>query len=198
MARRVSSNFYYKAARKVLSEVRADFFRHVNHLCLRFHRQHHSGELFSYLFGSPLLQVQNYFQQFIYWVPGALGIVVSTIIWVGTWDWILTSLLVVAVVTTAWLMHRTRMKIQKLHSEYQKTETSVAGYVADLLRGSRDVKLYAMEDKVATDFDERVWQIGVKSYKRDVRVAHPIYETGDDGVCLLRGIVRGDGGPIFL
>jgi ABC-type multidrug transport system fused ATPase/permease subunit len=154
---------------KVLFKVRANFFRHVNHLCLRFHRQHHSGEIFSYLFGSPLIQIQTYFQQFIYWVPGAMGIVLSTIIWVGVWDPVLTCALVVAVGTTAWLMHRTRMRIQKLHSEYQKTETSVAGYVADLLRGSRDVKLYAMEDKVASDFDERVWQIGVKSYRRDIQ-----------------------------
>jgi ATP-binding cassette subfamily B protein/subfamily B ATP-binding cassette protein MsbA len=34
--------------------LRARFFRHVNHLCLRWHGQHSSGELFSYLFGSPL------------------------------------------------------------------------------------------------------------------------------------------------
>ena len=99
----------------------------------------------------------------------ALGIIISTLVWVGSWDWILTLILIIAVASTSWLMHLTRMKIQKLHSEYQKTETNVAGYVADLLRGSRDVKLYAMEDKVATEFDERVWEIGVKSYKRDVQ-----------------------------
>ena len=154
---------------KVLFNVRANFFRHVNHLCLRFHRTHHSGELFSYLFGSPLLQVQNYFQQFTFAAPGALFIVISTIIWVGMWDRLLTLVLIVAVVSTAWLMHRTRQRIQKLHSEYQKTETKVTGFVADLLRGSRDVKLYAMEDKVAADFENRVWEIGRKSYIRDVQ-----------------------------
>jgi ABC-type multidrug transport system fused ATPase/permease subunit len=154
---------------KVLFKVRANFFRYVNHLCLRFHRQHHSGELFSYLFGSPLLQVQNYFQQFIYWVPGAFGIVLSTTLWVGRWDFVLTSVLLLGVTSTAWLMHRTRVKIQRLHTEYQKTETSVTGYVADLLRGYRDVKLYAMEQQVAADFDGRVWEIGQKSYKRDVQ-----------------------------
>ena len=53
--------------------------------------------------------------------------------------------------------------------DYQKTETSVTGYVADLLRGSRDVKLYAMEEKVAADFEDRVWQIGHKSYSATSR-----------------------------
>ena len=59
---------------KVLFSLRANFFRHVNHLCLRFHIKHHSGELFSYLFGTPLAQVQKYFQQFTFGAPGALFI----------------------------------------------------------------------------------------------------------------------------
>ncbi len=153
---------------KVLFAVRANFFRHVNHLCLRFHRQHHSGELFSYLFGSPLLQIQNYFQQFTYTAPGQMFVVVSTLVWVGMWDWLLASVLFIAVLCTVWIMQQTRRRIQSLHSDYQKTETKVTGYVADLLRGSRDVKLYAMEEKVAADFDDRVWEIGSKSYRRDV------------------------------
>jgi ABC-type multidrug transport system fused ATPase/permease subunit len=154
---------------RVLFDLRAQFFRHVNHLCLRFHRQHHSGELFSYMFGSPLLQIQNYFQQFTFGAPGALFIVLSTVIWVGIWDRMLTAVLLLTVLSTAWLMHRTRLKIQKYHSDYQKTETTVTGYVADVLRGSRDVKLYAMEDQVAADFDNRVWEIGRMSYRRDVK-----------------------------
>jgi ABC-type multidrug transport system fused ATPase/permease subunit len=153
---------------KVLFGVRATFFRHVNHLCLRFHRQHHSGELFSYLFGSPLAQVQNYFQQFTYAAPGALFIVLSTIVWVATWDLVLTAVLCITTFATVWAMHLTRLKIQRLHTEFQKTETTVTGYVADLLRGSRDVKLYAMEDKVAEDFESKVWEIGQKSYQRDI------------------------------
>ena len=154
---------------KVLFNVRATFFRHVNHLCLRFHRQHHSGELFSYLFGSPLLQIQTYFQQLTFAAPGAFFIVITTLIWVGKWDWQLALVMLGTVLSTVWVMQRTRSKIQRLHSDYQKTETKVTGYVADLLRGSRDVKLYAMEDQVAADFDNRVWEVGQKSYQRDVK-----------------------------
>jgi ABC-type multidrug transport system fused ATPase/permease subunit len=154
---------------KVLFNVRASFFRHVNHLCLRFHRQHHSGELFSYLFGSPLLQIQTYFQQVTFAAPGAFFIVVTTLIWVGKWDWLLATVMLATVFSTVLVMQRTRSKIQRLHSDYQRTETKVTGYVADLLRGSRDVKLYAMEDQVAADFDNRVWEVGQKSYQRDVK-----------------------------
>lgn len=154
---------------KVLFTMRANFFRHVNHLCLRFHIKHNSGELFSYLFGSPLGQIQNYFQQFTFGAPGALFILVTTIIWLGAWDWMMTTVLLTMVSLTVVIMHRSRKVVQELHSDFQKTESNVSGYVADLLRGSRDVKLYAMEDKVSEDFEERVWEIGQKSYRRDVQ-----------------------------
>jgi ABC-type multidrug transport system fused ATPase/permease subunit len=153
---------------KIVFALRANFFRHVNHLCLRFHIQHHSGELLSYLFGTPLAQVQTYFQQFTFGAPGALFLMLSTIIWLGAWDWLMSGVLLLMVAATAFLMHTTRLRMQRLYMEFQKTETSVTGYVADLLRGSRDVKLYAMEERVAADFQERVWEVGKQSYQRDV------------------------------
>jgi len=39
--------------------LRTLFSRHVNDLCLRFHGMHPSGELFNYLFGSPLAQIHG-------------------------------------------------------------------------------------------------------------------------------------------
>jgi subfamily B ATP-binding cassette protein MsbA len=153
---------------KVLFGLRANFFRHVNHLCLRFHIKHHTGELFSYLFGNPLVQVQTYFQQFTFGAPGAVVLLISTIVWLGAWDWLLTGVLAGSVLATVLLMQHTRKRIQKLHSEYQATETNASGFVADLLRGSRDVKLYAMEEKVSADFEKSVWEVGQMSYRRDV------------------------------
>jgi ABC-type multidrug transport system fused ATPase/permease subunit len=153
---------------RIVFSLRADFFKHVNHLCLRFHLKHHSGELFSYLFGSPLASIQTYFQQFTFSVPGAVCILLSTLFWIGSWDWILTSILVLLVCANVLLMLHIRPRIQSLQSDFQSTETNVSGYVADLLRGSRDVKLYAMEDQVSEDFQTRVWQIGQKAYRRDI------------------------------
>jgi ABC-type multidrug transport system fused ATPase/permease subunit len=153
---------------RIVFSLRADFFKHVNHLCLRFHLKHHSGELFSYLFGSPLASIQTYFQQFTFSVPGAICILVSTLVWMGAWDWILTSIMLLLVCGNVLLMLHIRPRIQMLQSDFQSTETNVSGYVADLLRGSRDVKLYAMEEQVSADFEQRVWKIGEKAYRRDV------------------------------
>jgi ABC-type multidrug transport system fused ATPase/permease subunit len=160
--------FTYVRERIVFS-LRADFFRHVNHLCLRFHLKHHSGELFSYLFGSPLNQIQTYFQQWTFQVPGAICLLVSTLIWIGTWDWMLTAILMLLVIVNVILMHHIRPRLQVLNSAFQSTESNVSGYVADLLRGSRDIKLYAMEDQVVADFRDRVWLIGQQAYRRDIQ-----------------------------
>jgi ABC-type multidrug transport system fused ATPase/permease subunit len=154
---------------KVVFSLRASFFRHVNDLCLRFHIKTHSGELFSYLFGTPLATLQAYFQQFTFGAPGALFILVSTFVWLGAWDWMMSGVLFLTVLGTVILMHHTREKVHRLYTDYQQVETNVSGYVADLLRGSRDVKLYAMEDKVSADFEKSVWEIGKKSYERDVK-----------------------------
>ena len=154
---------------RALFGLRAQFFRHVNHLCLRFHGRNHSGELFNYLFGNPLQQVQAYFQQLAFGAAGALVVLVSTVVWLGAWDPLLSGILLTTVLVTVLMMNRTRRRVQVLVADYQKTETSVTGYVADLLRGSRDVKLYAMEPQVAAAFDERVWEVGRKSYEREVK-----------------------------
>ena len=154
---------------RALFGLRAQFFRHVNHLCLRFHVRNHSGELFNYLFGNPLQQVQAYFQQLAFGAAGSLVVLVTTVVWLGAWDPVLTGILVATVAATVVLMNHTRRKVQVMVADYQKVESSVTGYVADLLRGSRDVKLYAMEGEVAAAFDERVWEVGRKTYEREVR-----------------------------
>src|SRR5579862_6980496 len=55
-----SYRIFARIREAVLFGLRATFFRHINHLCVRFHGRYNSGELFSYVFGSPLTQVQQY------------------------------------------------------------------------------------------------------------------------------------------
>jgi ABC-type multidrug transport system fused ATPase/permease subunit len=154
---------------RVLLKMRLQFFWHVNNLCLRFHHQRKSGELFNYLFGSTLGQIQGYFQQFTMNVPGSIFTLAWTIAWVARWDWAMTLVLCISVFSTVIVMQSSRKISRQIWQDYQKTESAVSGYVADLLRGSRDVKLFALEQQVQDDFAEQVEQIRKKSYERDVR-----------------------------
>jgi ABC-type multidrug transport system fused ATPase/permease subunit len=159
---------------RVVLALRAYFFRRINYLCLRFHGAHNSGELFSYLFGSPLAQVQQYFQQMAMAGPGAVFTLASSLIWVLFWDVPMTLVLTASVFISVWMMHRARQRMRELHTEYQAAEGSVSGRVADLIRGTREVKLYAIEEEVIRDFEFHAGIIGRKSYERDVK-AHRQY-----------------------
>ena len=160
---------FTKVREAVLLALRARFFSHVNHLCLRFHRRNDSGELFSYLFGSPLQQIQTYLQQFTFSAPGSVFMILSTILWIAAWDPVLTGVLVLLVAVNVGLQIHSQGRVRALHAGFQSAEARVSGEVADLLRGRRDVKLYSMEDEVISGFQESAGHIGRTAYARDVR-----------------------------
>ena len=153
---------------RVVFALRGQFFRHVSHLCLRFHGEHPSGELFSYLFGTPLNNVMQFFQHTSMNVPGAVITVLMTLGMFWRWDWLVALVLMTTSFASVALMIRAREKMQKINRDFQSAEGDISGRVADVLRGNKAVKLYAMEDQVAEDFDRQALVIGRKSYERDV------------------------------
>ena len=63
---------FTRARENVIFGLRGKFFHHVNQLCLRFHGTPSSGELFSYLFGSPLRAFMQFCQHATMSLPGAI------------------------------------------------------------------------------------------------------------------------------
>ena len=154
---------------QMLVALRARFFRQVNHLCLRFHMQRSSGELFSYLFGSPLGQIMQFYQHTSMHVAGAIVTLVTLVAATAQWDWPMTVVLLVTAAGSVVFMERSRRLHRKVSLEFQEIERSVTGTVNDLLRGTRAVKLYAMEQAVERRFDDQARTISALSYRRDVR-----------------------------
>jgi ABC-type multidrug transport system fused ATPase/permease subunit len=157
------------ARERIVFDLRSRFFRHVNCLCLRFHGSHSSGELFSYLFGTPLASLMQFFQHTSVLVPGSAVNVLWTLTVLWLWDPAIGLLLTSTCVCSVLLMMRSRRRLQRISKDFQNAEGDVSGWVADLLRGSKAVKLYAMEAHVLQDFEEQALRIGRKSYERDVR-----------------------------
>jgi len=154
---------------RVVLALRAQFFRHVNHLCLRFHGQHSSGELFSYLFGTPLNQIMQFYQHTSMHGPGAVITLITTLVIAARWDPVLTLILLATLLTSAVMMGYSRGRVKTIYEAYQKAEGDLSGQVADLLRGNRAVKLYVMENHAATTFEAEALKIGLKSYERDIK-----------------------------
>ena len=164
----IGYRMFTRAREQVIFALRGKFFRHVNHLCLRFHGTRSSGELFSYLFGSPLRAVMDFFGHATMNLPGSVAGVVLTMVVFWKWDWVIASLLMATAFVSVRMMLRARRTIEGIHKEFQAVEGDVSGQVADLLRGNKAVKLYAMETQVAQSFERQADVIRRKTYERDV------------------------------
>jgi ABC-type multidrug transport system fused ATPase/permease subunit len=154
---------------RMVFTLRGSFFRHVNHLCLRFHGAHPSGELFNYLFGSPLATVMAFYQHTSMQVVGGVFTIISTVVLVGMWDPVLTAVLFVMAFVSVLVMRSSITEVRRLTMQFQMTESDVSGRVADILRGSKAVKLYAMEKQVEQDFERDAYRLWRMSYDRDIR-----------------------------
>lgn len=159
---------FTRAREQVIFALRGKFFRHVNHLCLRFHGEHPSGELFSYLFGSPLRAVMDFCGHATMNLPGSVVGVLLTLAMFWQWDAVIAGLLLATASLSVYMMMRARVRIEAIHKEFQRVEGDVSGQVSDLLRGNKAVKLHAMEAQVAESFERQADEIRRKSYERDV------------------------------
>jgi ABC-type multidrug transport system fused ATPase/permease subunit len=164
----IGYRLFTRAREQVIFALRGKFFRHVNHLCLRFHGTHSSGELFSYLFGSPLRAVMDFFGHATMNLPGSVMSVIITLTLFWQWDWVIASLLMATALVSVRMMMRARHRIEGIQKDFQAVEGDVSGQVADLLRGNKAVKLYAMEAQVAQNFERQADVIRRKTYERDI------------------------------
>ncbi|MFA4945016.1 MAG: ABC transporter ATP-binding protein [Lentisphaeria bacterium] len=154
---------------RIVFTIRSFFFKHVSHLCLRFHGGHPSGELFNYLFGSPLATFVAFYQNLSMSVIGNLFTLLSTVILISLWDPVLMLVLLATALATTVVLNRARKRVHALQKEYQQAESSVSGQAADLLRGSKAVKLHGMEEQAAQEFERGAYRLWLRSYDRDIR-----------------------------
>ena len=151
-----------QAIEGILFSVRAKFFRHVQGLCMRFHSRVSSGELFNYIMGSPTSSLKMYLSFFIMSLPTNI---VSFVISVGAlamFDVPMTVILLVTVTLIVILNSRSRRTVRNMTANFMETESSVSRFVADMMRGCRAIKLYAIENHVSEDFEQHLGEIRQK------------------------------------
>ena len=164
-----SMRLFARACARALVRIRTDFFQHVNFLCLRFHEQKQSGELLSYLFGSPLGGVQQFLFHFVLIVPFVVFTLLSTLALVFSWNPILAGILLAGLLLNAWVSPGATKQIRELNQSFQRLESSVSGRASELLRGQKAVKILGAEESVVERFRQDAADIGSKSYEVQVR-----------------------------
>jgi len=165
----VSMRLFAHATAKALVRIRTQFFNHVHFLCLRFHQQKQSGELLSYLFGSPLTGLQQFLFQFVLMVPFTVFTLISSLVLVVTWSPPMAVILFLALFLNGWVARGATSRVKLLNHAYQNLESFVAGRAAELLRGQKAVKMMAAESMVTERFKQDAESIGSKSYELQVK-----------------------------
>jgi len=170
----VSARIFARVSEDMVSHLRSRFFAHINSLCLRFHTRKSSGELFSYLFGSPLQSVIQFLNFVTTSVPYSAFTLVSTLALVASWNLTMTVILSGCLLTNLYLSQRAGRKIRTLRREYQQYESHISGETADLLRGTRIIKMLAIEDKVSERFSGKAQQLANRAFNLNMtqRVEH--------------------------
>ena len=164
-----SYKIFTRVRESIMLELRARFFRHINGLCLRFHGKHSSGELFTYVMGSPLSEVSAFYHTLAMNGPNSICLFVSSLLMLGAWDKGMTFILAVSVILTVVSSNSGRNKLRDLMQDFQDTESKVIGRVADIFRGNRDVKMYAIEEKMSATFYQTADVLRQKVYDRDLK-----------------------------
>ena len=167
-----SYRIFTNVREKIMLDLRSRFFRHINGLCLRFHGKYSSGELFTYVMGSPLSEISGYFHTMAMNVPNGLSTFFIAVAVMSGWDWGMTLILVVSVVLTVISSTTGHNRLRELMEDFQATEGKIIGRVADIFRGNRDVKMYAIEEKMSATFEASADVLRQKVFDRDVKTHH--------------------------
>ena len=139
-----------------LFKIRSLFFEHIQTLCMRFHDKNSSGELFNYLFGTPMANLKNFLNQFSMQVPTQMISMVISVAAMLTYDWLLTAVMIAALSIAMLLNYHSRKKIRRLSGDLIKCESEASKFTDDILHGSSAVKMYAIEDEINTEFKEKL------------------------------------------
>jgi ABC-type multidrug transport system fused ATPase/permease subunit len=141
---------------QLLFAIRSRFFRHVHALCFRFHDSVSSGELFNYIMGSPINQLKMFLRQFVLQVPYQVVAWAVAMVALFSFDPLMTLIFVVTVVTVVRLNMRSKRIIRNISADFMQHESDASKYVADMLRGSREIKIHAIGDRVSGRFDDKI------------------------------------------
>lgn len=153
----------------LLFEIRIRFFRHIQHLCFRFHDTTSSGEMFNYLFGTPINSLKTFLHQFCSTVPYQFVSWIVVFFTLSRLNLLMTAITLSMTVLIVIINHRSKRIIRNYTEDFMSTESNASRYVADMLRGTRAIKIHAMENRSTDFFYEHMNLIFLKSRSLAVR-----------------------------
>jgi ABC-type multidrug transport system fused ATPase/permease subunit len=153
----------------LLFELRTRFFRHIQYLCFRFHDRTSSGEMFNYIFGTPINSLKTFLQQFCLMVPYQFISWIVVVITLSRLNLLMTFVTLLMAVFIVLLNRRSVRIIRQYTEDFMEIESTASRYVADMLRGSRAIKIHAIEERSNDFFSEQMNAVFLKGSSLAIR-----------------------------
>lgn len=157
-----------KALEGSLFNLRSRFFKHIQDMCMKRYGSMAQGELFNCIMGSPIINIKTYMHQMFQTVPFQAVSLAISLIALLSYDWLLTSILVLMSFCMAVINHISRRKMKIVTSDYIRTEAEASKYLNDTLHGMDAIKLYSIEDDTFRTFQHFISEMRNKGVKTSV------------------------------
>lgn len=168
---RIGFSNMMKALEGSLFNLRSHFFKHVQHMCMKFYSTVSVGELFNCIMGSPIINIKTYMHQMFQTVPYQAASLAISLTALLSYDWVLTVVLVFTAFCMALINHISRKKIRLVSSDYIRTEAEASKYLNDTLHGMDAIKLYSVEADTFKTFQHFINEMFKKGVKASVAQA---------------------------
>lgn len=158
-----------RAIEGLVTRLRTRLFRHVQGLCFRFHDRIPSGEVFSYMMGSPTGALKEFLLQFSMTVPYQAVSFAVCLAFLSSFDpWFATTTLALAAAIVL-VNRRSQRLVRERSLEFMQAESQTSRYVADALRGCRAIKVYAREQALSGQVEEQLGSLRDQGVALSVR-----------------------------
>lgn len=204
MSYRYSYLLQLRAQKGCMMNLRSVLFSHIQHLCMRFFDKTPSGEIFNYILGSPMGNIETYLSGVTLGVPYQAVSLIVSLTALFTYDWKMTVVLFLTSCAMAGMNFLSRKKVRRASREFISAERAASTFITDMLHGIDTVKTYSIEDDVTDQsvaYLDTLKQKNIKLNMESVRAnAKPefaqylgtavIYIVGGIG-CIMQGMSVG-------
>ena len=148
---------------KIIFQLRSIVFIKLQTLCMRFHQKYNPGFLFDRTLGGASVSVGAFLSMcFNSLVVNAAVLASTLVICARLHPWM--TVLMVAMSSGYVIAGRIfSRRIHDLTKAFNLALNQFAGQVTDLLRGVKTIKVFAMEQRVISEFDEQLWPLQLRS-----------------------------------
>lgn len=182
----------------IVREIRADLFRHIQKLSLRYFDQHSAGSIITNIVNDTE-SLNNFFTQFL---PNTLRGLLSLVLIMGFMlrlDVTIALYCFILVPIVLAISLSLRRKLSKIYREIRSRLSATIAFLAENLTGMAIVQIFHQEAKQLRKFDERnssLLEANVRENRLNVLLNNLTELVGDLGVAALvwfggRGVIHG-------